>query len=185
MMQSLLAERFKLSVHRESKEQPVYKLIVSKNGPTLQKSTEETNAPVSDASGDDTDARLNISQGNANMDQNGNIHSTGGPYGPIRSGIKDGALQMELLKVTMPQLADFLAAQVDRPVINMTDLEGSYRIVWEIPGASGRVDNATGAIAIQEMLSSGLKKIGLKLEDGKGPVDTIIVDRLEKTPTEN
>ena len=39
MRQALLADRFKLSFHRETKEMPVYELVVAKNGPKLQTST--------------------------------------------------------------------------------------------------------------------------------------------------
>jgi uncharacterized protein (TIGR03435 family) len=44
MMRTLLAERFKLAVHTETKELPVYTLVVAKNGPKLEKGTDLTRA---------------------------------------------------------------------------------------------------------------------------------------------
>jgi len=49
MLQALLAERFKLTVHRESKEHAVYALVVGKNGPKLKESLPDADAPASGA----------------------------------------------------------------------------------------------------------------------------------------
>lgn len=46
MLQTLLAERFKLTLHRETREQPIYALVVAKAGPKLQESSEESPTPV-------------------------------------------------------------------------------------------------------------------------------------------
>src|SRR5436305_2075328 len=43
MLQTLLAERFRLAVHREAKDMPVYALVVAKNGPKLKEATEQQN----------------------------------------------------------------------------------------------------------------------------------------------
>jgi len=45
MLRTLLADRFKLAVHQESKEKPVYRLVVSKQGPKLEKSTADSASP--------------------------------------------------------------------------------------------------------------------------------------------
>jgi uncharacterized protein (TIGR03435 family) len=51
--------------------------------------------------------------------------------------------------------------------------------------AAGADPNADLSAAIQNAWQSALQKVGLHLEPRKGPVETLIVDRLEKTPTEN
>src|ERR1035441_9283141 len=58
MLQALLAERFKLSVHRESKEHAVYALVVGKNGPKLKESAPDADAP---AANDDVNPQVRLS----------------------------------------------------------------------------------------------------------------------------
>jgi uncharacterized protein (TIGR03435 family) len=136
MLQTLLAERFKLAIHRETKERTVYELVVGKNGPRLH----EVEA--------------------------GGQHSSGGR----------GFLSAQ--RMSMSQLADSLSRTVSLPVLNMTGIEGVFDI--ELKWAPEE-DNANGPsifTAVQEQL-------GLKLEQRKGPMEFIIVDRAERIPTEN
>jgi uncharacterized protein (TIGR03435 family) len=113
---------------------------------------------------------------------------------------------MDMLKITMPGLADLLTPHEDRPVVDMTNLTGAYRFTFEIvpptpsgdggrkggppaDGGGGRDGGGPGADAPRDVfgdaLFQALEKAGLKLEKSKAPVATIIVDHLEKTPTEN
>jgi uncharacterized protein (TIGR03435 family) len=195
MLQALLVERFKLSIHRENKEQPVYALVVGKNGPKLKEASAEADAPVAAPPGS---RELYTPQGEAHIDANGNPFITAGPYGPIRGGRgPDGGMRMDLLKVTMPAFAEVVQPHEDRPVVDMTELKGSYEvpIVMEPPPPAeggSRKDGSgppSGAAPppdiFGEAISKAIERAGLKLEPRKAPVETIVVDHLEKTPTEN
>lgn len=143
MLQSLLAGRFKLTIHRETKELPIYSLVVAKGGPKFK--------AVDSASGITT---------NSNRTR---WHVTA--------------------KVSMTGLAEFLTDEAGRPVIDNTGLKGAYDLTldWAVDDSPTVNDSTTGPslfTAVQEQL-------GLKLESAKGPVETIVVDSAERTPTEN
>lgn len=175
MLQALLAERFKLSIHRENKEQPVYALVVGKNGPKLKQSAADADALLPNTPGG---RGLYTPQGEARIDANGDLVVTGGPFGPMRGD--------RLLKVSMKGLAELLSGQhLDRPVIDMTGLKGDYQIAWEgpaplPPGSVGFVPFDLG-----EAIIAATEKAGLKLEKSKAPIEMIVVDHLEKMPSEN
>lgn len=198
MLQSLLVERFHLASHRETREQPVYALTVDKNGPMLN----EAEAATADVPGDRT---LNSPQGpiEAKEIDNG-LMVTRGPWGPMRMLLTrsgENRPEMELLRVTMPLFADALTQFMDRPVIDRTGLKGSYRIVLfqqdmhsfvaakyaavrpppPTDGPGNAASDPTGGSTIFKTM----EKLGLKLERTKAPVEILVVDRLEKTPTEN
>jgi uncharacterized protein (TIGR03435 family) len=142
MLQSLLADRFKMTVHRESKTLSAYALVVGKNGPQLQK------AEAGEGS---------------HMNNDGN----------------NGKSKLTGQRVSMPRLADFLSRQLDRPVIDMTELPGVFDLKLE--WADERQATAEGPslfTALQEQL-------GLKLEARKLPVEILVVDHVAKVPTEN
>jgi uncharacterized protein (TIGR03435 family) len=87
--------------------------------------------------------------------------------------------------ISMGAFADFLARRrrdlpVDLPVLDMTGIQGFYNLTLDwVPDAAG--DNPSGAtlpVALQEQL-------GLKLQMGKAPIEILVVDKAERTPTEN
>ena len=188
MLQALLADRFKLTIHREKKEQPVYALVVGKSGPKLQPAAADADAPLPNTPGG---RGLYTQDGEAYVDANGNASVVGGPLGPMRAGRgADGGMKMDLLKITMPALAELLRPHEDHPVIDMTNLPGTYRFTFEVvpPAASGDGGGSGGDPPhdiFADALFQALDKAGLKLEKSRAPVATVIVDRLEKTPTEN
>jgi uncharacterized protein (TIGR03435 family) len=78
----------------------------------------------------------------------------------------------------MAGLADFLAREMDRPVIDKTKLDGDFDLKLE--WSPEQVSDSSGPslfTALQEQL-------GLRLESGKGPVEMIVIDSIEK-PSEN
>jgi uncharacterized protein (TIGR03435 family) len=206
MLQALLAERFKLSIHPDSKEQPVYALVVGKNGSKLRESTAEADAPVPETPGS---RPLYTPQGDARMLENGGFVVTGGAYGPMRGGRgPNGGMKIEFLKLTMPGLAEVLAPHVDRPVVDMTNLKGGYYFASENQPPSGGggsrgggarkggppegghvggdgADSGPPPDPFGEALFTAIENAGLKLEARKAPVEMIVVDHLAKTPTEN
>jgi uncharacterized protein (TIGR03435 family) len=143
MLQTLLSERFKMAVHRENKELPVYDLTIAKNGPKLKK-----------------------------------IDSESG----ITSNSNRTRWHLDA-KVNMRAFAEFLSERVGRPVRDRTGLNGSFAITldWAVDDAPGANENEAGPslfTALQEQL-------GLKLDSTKGPVETIVVDHADRSPSDN
>jgi uncharacterized protein (TIGR03435 family) len=185
MMQALLADRFKLTIHRESKEFSVYALIVGKGGAKIKESPLDP----------DTDE----GPGKANVD----VNVTGGDRGATVSLGKGASVAFEAQrlvakKVTMGYLADSLARFVDRPVVDMTDLKGTYDLTLAYnlddvralilssapPGTPlppRQADVGDTAVSLMDSLQA----LGLKLEARKAPLDMLVIDHIEKTPTAN
>ncbi len=143
MLQALLAERFKLTLHRETKELPMYVLVVAKNGPKFKTTESET--------------------GISSNSSRTHWHVTA--------------------KGTMRRFAEFLSEEAGRPVVDQTGLSGSYELTldWTPDDAPAANDSAAGPslfTALQEQL-------GLKLDATKGPVEILVIDRANRTPTEN
>jgi uncharacterized protein (TIGR03435 family) len=200
MLQGLLAERFKLAVHHETKVLPVYALSVGKGGPKL-KEVDPAAASVA-------------------------LAGRGGPFGPgappppppppgatgkpVPAGMTRMMIGMNNRRLegsmTVQRLCDNLSNWLDRPVLDQTELKGTYafdlswtpdqndRVAGQLaaaiavagqapppPGAAP--DNASDpGLSLAQALQANY---GLKLEARKNPADVIAIDRAEKVPTEN
>jgi uncharacterized protein (TIGR03435 family) len=163
MLQSLLEDRFKLALHRETKVLPIYALVVGKNGSKLHQ----------------TDAE-------------GGLRMSMGPKGLRLTG-----------KASIPMLADALSRFTDRPVLDMTELKGSFDVDMEWtsegrpggffgPGGGGRPPEGEGErreakenADAPSIFTAVQEKLGLRLEGRKSPVEILIVDHAERVPSEN
>jgi uncharacterized protein (TIGR03435 family) len=167
-LQTLLQDRFKLAVHRETKELPIYELVVAKGGFKLQ--------PVKEGSCVPFDAEKFRAPGSNPMDFCG--------YGGFGRGF------FEASTGSMADLAYQLPMVVGRTIVDKTGIKGVFRIHLSFqfvppatpPDAAGNptpADDAGTSIftALQEQL-------GLKLESSKGPVEVLVIDHVEK-PSEN
>jgi len=248
MLQALLADRFKLVVHRDSKELPVYALVVGKGGLKMKASVPEPGAPADAPAGAPTVGGFGFfpppggpppggGPGGDGRGRGGFGDGPGGPgrgpgdgpggpgggamafaspqYGTIKiSGSpQEGRIHLEASKVSMAGFADLLTGMTDRPVIDMTGLTGNYQVAIDASpeeliggiartqglafgpgGPGGPGGRGGGPIQAQAdtasdpsgaVVSASVEKLGLKLEPRKSPVETIVVDHLEKTPTDN
>jgi uncharacterized protein (TIGR03435 family) len=109
--------------------------------------------------------------------------------------------RLEAKKLTMERFVDILARFMDRPVVDMTGLTGSYDFVLNVspedytamlirsaiaagvvlpPQALRALDVASG-----DSLSGAFQKLGLSLTPRKAPLDVVVVDNMQKTPTNN
>jgi uncharacterized protein (TIGR03435 family) len=149
MLQTLLAERFKLAVHSETREQRVYFLVVGKNGPKLK----ESQKPA---------------------DESSNVQQVRGDRMPV------SIFRNRIVGHDMPmrQLASVLASRAEYQVVDRTGLAGSFDIDLKWTPEDNDGTGASLFTAIQEQL-------GLRLEPGKGPVETLVVEHAERTPTQN
>ncbi|HKF67308.1 MAG TPA: TIGR03435 family protein [Vicinamibacterales bacterium] len=213
MLQALLAERFKLTYHREMKDQSVYALIVAKGGPKLVESPPDqpagdAGAPPSAGPGPSGLIGRGGPPVPLNANGRGNFTIAGGGTGPVRVSMADGALHIEADKLSMTQLSDTLARLLDRPVVDQTALKGNYKVVLELaladmmnavraagvnlpPGAFGAGPAAPGGAPTAPDPSGGstvfrsVEQLGLKLDSRKMAIEQIIIDHLERTPTED
>jgi len=185
MLQALLADRFQLKAHRDMKEFPVYVLEAASTGLKI--------SPV-DPEGDGIQGRpLNIAAGG----NNGGAAISFGQGSSITLGEKS----FEAKKLSMATLADMLTRFLDRPVVDKTNIKGAFDLSLELtpedrlamlirsavsagvvlpPQALAVLDTASG-----DSLSNSLKKVGLTLEGKRLPLDVLIVDQIQKTPSDN
>ena len=171
MIQSLLEDRFKLTFHKETKEMPVYALVVGKNG-----------------------LKMTPSKGNADFGDDAARRPMPGPgRGRGGQGIRMTRGEINGQNVTVEMLTDQLSRIVGRSVIDQTGLKGSYdftlKYMPESAAPLGRGPESGDAAAstdsqMPSIFAAVQEQLGLKLEGQKGPVDIYIVDRLEK-PSEN
>ena len=165
MLQALLAERFSLKVHRETKDEPVYFLVIGKNGSRLQ------NAKIGDAStppnADGTPARDRVEL-------------------QIVPG-SEGGQKIRFSLTPIKSLGDWLTRQLSRPVLDKTGLTGTYdfTLEWTPDAASAPVLDAPNAVTLPGIPGSSIfsaleQQLGLKLESGKGPIEILVIDHVEK-----
>jgi uncharacterized protein (TIGR03435 family) len=180
MLRDLLADRFKLALHREKRELPVYALVVDKKGLKLKGAAVNADAPVPDTPGSTT---LDTPQGEARFSNEGYAIASG-PYGPMRAyADRNGTIHTDLLKVTMQALVELL--HQDRPVIDMTNLKGYYQFSME--RLSARAASAAGEpmLTPDEVARQALARVGLRLDPSTAPLEVVVIDHLEKSPSEN
>jgi uncharacterized protein (TIGR03435 family) len=179
MIQSLLAERFKLVLHRDKKEFPVYALVVAKNGPKLKES------PPDSSPGANTTVDVNVTAG-----RGGGVIDMGNG-----STIGYGRDRLEAKKVTLSALAVAVERLLDRPVVDMTGIAGTYDFSLEYSwdelrslvrtSSGGATELPANPDAPGNSIFTSLAAFGLKLEPRKAPIEVLVVDRIERTPTEN
>jgi len=202
MLQNLLAERFKLAVHRENKELPMYALVVAKGGPKMKESV----AVQPPKDGED---------GGPPLPSRPQMGPDGFPALPELAGrpgifniMMNGRARMIAHQQTMQDLAGQLTNQLNRPVKDETGLKAKYDFVVTFepepmggrmgmlpppppppPAAAGEGRGGAPAATADEPLpniyAAVQSQLGLKLEPKKGPVELIVIDHAEKTPTEN
>jgi uncharacterized protein (TIGR03435 family) len=215
LLQSLLAERFNLKFHRETKDLPIYALVVGKGGHKLHLSDIQPDAQT-DAQPPDPSKPVqagggagggSVSVGPGGKVVNGAGGGAGGavsvgPGGkvvdreaPARSGsmMRMGRGQLSAQMTPVAGIAAALAQQLGRPVIDKTELKGSYDfdLKWTPdetqrgPGLGGMAPPATESPLPADSSSPSIftavqEQLGLKLESSKGPVETLVIDHIEK-----
>jgi uncharacterized protein (TIGR03435 family) len=171
MVQSLLADRFRLGVHREIKNLPTYELVAAKGGPKLRKARDGicNSGPLAAGS------RIDLMQSVA-CDETASVY---GPEGYLLWG----------KSVSASALADALSDIADRPVTDRTGLNGLFEITlqWKPDGyIFTRNENERGetrspvAEAPNSIYAALQEQLGLKLESAKGPVEILVIDHAEK-----
>ena len=184
----------------------MYALVVGKNGAKLKESAPDADVPAGGgaptaAGGADPQVRV------SGRGENTQISVSGGQGGTARMSMgPGGVMHLEAGKMTLASLADMLSRFVDRPVVDLTDLKGTYQVALDLstedlrnaarvagvvaPGldAGGGAARPPGDAASDPgglAIFGAAQQLGLKLEARKTAIDLVVIDHLEKTPTEN
>ena len=159
MMQKLLADRFHLAVHKEEKVMKVYAMVVAKGG-----------------------AKLKPGQSTGNLVCD-------------RSITDDNMYHRQCHGLTMGELAQLLPSFAPRffegrPVVDFTDLKGAwdFRLDWTpLTGGLAGLDAPAGTEfdTGTTIFSTLEKNLGLKLEKRDQPMPILVIDKIDRVPTEN
>ena len=188
MLQSLLAERFKLAYHYEKKEMQVYDLVVGKGGVKMKESPPEPPPAADGAPSAPPPPPGRMTTG-----------PDGLPVFPTRRNMasmymgRDGVRRITVTDATMERVVSTLSSQLGQPVTDSTGLKGTYDFTLTFAADTAALSTSTpdgaapGATEIDAppILVAVQEQLGLKLEAKKGPVDVLVIDHAEKMPTEN
>jgi uncharacterized protein (TIGR03435 family) len=161
MLQALLVDRFGLAVHRDQRQMSVYALVTRTGASGLTPST-----------GPDL-TEWDRAAHNAKAEIRGN-----------------GMVRRNYVQMQMDDLVRLLTPPVGRPVMDSTRLAGRYDFSMEITQEDyrrGNRDSQTGG-AVEPTGTSwfgAVRRLGLDLVERRDAVDVVVVDRMNKTPTEN
>jgi uncharacterized protein (TIGR03435 family) len=209
MMQRLLAERFKLTLHHESKPMAVYTLSVAKTGAKLQEIDPNNPPPLPPPPPGSPPPPPPPPPGPGSSPG-----GSGPPRGPGLRIMMGMNMRHLAGNATIARLCDLLSNLTDRPVIDLTDLKGTYTfdLSWtpdeteKMAGGFGRAMAMSGVPAGaaaasgpaapppptesstdpgQTLVQALQTNYGLKLEAKRNPADILVIDHAEKVPTEN
>jgi len=172
MLGNLLRDRFHLKFHMDSKVLPVYALRVAKNGPKFKET-----APQAD--------------GAAVSSRPGGADAQGFPVlPPGRKGIvmlpHPGEMFMTAQDVPMADFARMIEQQAGRPVIDETGLTGHYDFKIHFEYIMGRGGAAAAASEPAPIIFTAVQEqLGLKLDSSTSSFPQLIVDSIDRDPTEN
>ncbi len=208
MLQNLLAERFKLEIHRETKELPVFELVVGKGGPKFKESADQSETVPGAAPPPPPPPGGPIMVGRDGVPQ--------GLAGRTMMMMSPGRARLTAYKENMGWLAARLSSSAGRPVLDATGLTKKYDFTLDFapegggmgpgmvgmgpgggggggvfiaqgpgPGGGGPADRPADVESAPTLATALQEQLGLKLEAKKGPVSIVVVDKIEKVPTEN
>jgi len=192
MLQNLLAERFHLALHHETREFQVYSLLVAKGGPKMKPSSPDADAGTPPAGNDRLDSKgFPVLQPGARVVT---VTGMGAFYPFVRSTHKE----------TMPEFAEHLGAWINMSngdgivrgsppaphVFDKTGLTGEFVFTLEFAGSAfpassppepGIPNDGSGPTLFVVLE----KQLGLRLEKGKAGLDVLVIDHVDRVPTEN
>jgi uncharacterized protein (TIGR03435 family) len=176
MLQKVLADRFKLAVHHDRRVQQVYLLTVAKGGSKLKESTADIDPATQGCNGRPGRYRCRAS---------------------TLALLSGNLTAMSRMYAAMPPTADSDGVEtrnIDLPVVDQTGLTGVYDIdlQWVPPAGTGNGRGGRGGnlpppdpdIKATSIFGA-FEALGLKLRPGKHSFDILVVDHVERTPSEN
>jgi uncharacterized protein (TIGR03435 family) len=167
MLETMLADRFKLAIHRENRVVPVYELTAGRKGTKLHRYDGATLAEI--------------------QKKHPGAHMLGSGVPIVATGPNPG--QQWFFGVTMSQLGTLLSNLAGRPVLDKTGLTAKYDVTYQMELLPPAREDGTRAPVPPDFFSSQISTIvrdqlGLKLKAGNAPVEMLVIDHVEK-PSEN
>jgi uncharacterized protein (TIGR03435 family) len=204
MLQKLLVDRFKMEVRREEKDFPSYTLVVAKGGPKLKEEAAEQ-PKSAEATTDGASQGPVIGLGGGGMGRPGRSgppakDKDGFPIvskGDFSSTSSNGETKLAVDTQPIDKLAQFLSRFLGQEVVDKTGLTGKYSFHLAFSGEHAPIpglgrpamppqssDTASDP-AGPNVFKALQDQLGLKLETGKVRMESLVVEKAEKTPIEN
>lgn len=170
-MRTLLADRFQLKIHKETREMDIYALVVDrpgKPGPALKPSADECAA-----------------RPGGPRPEPGAPQPQGPPRradgSPIFCGFQQAPGVMRFNGFALSMFAQGISGRVGRQVVDRTGLTGewSFELKYSLPPAPG-TDPAPPDPNAPDLFTAVREQLGLKFEATKGPVEVWVVDSIER-----
>ena len=185
MFQALLEDRFKLKIHRETREIPVYELTVARSGFKLQPLKEGSCTPFDQLPGPSP----------ADLSAKSFAEAFSKACGVTRYGkAAGGMIAAEFRGMSLDEVSRELTRRLDRPVINKTGFTGLFDLHVEFspdPATPGLLGPYAPGIALPDDPPGGpsiftalQEQLGLKLQPAEGPGTFLVVDSVER-PSDN
>jgi uncharacterized protein (TIGR03435 family) len=161
MLRALLVDRVKLTTHSETRDLPVYFLVIAKNGSKLQQA------------------------------KPGDTYADGfkGPGSPMGQGVSSStnrfSTSIKAQGMPIASLLPLLGRPLARPVLDKTGLTGNFDFTLKFAIARPAPDETLNGGPVPDsdlpfLLEAIQQQLGLKLEPGKGPVEVIVIDHIER-----
>lgn len=188
MLQSLLADRFKLVVHKETREMQIYALVLARDdgrlGPRLKRTTVDCTAIKAERRAAPGQGSPAVPAGPPRLDEPP-VCSTRmmGRPDPNGGGI---SLWLGAGGTTMSSLAQLVTSYAGRIVVDKTGLAGDFDLVLQFAPTGGLSTNPGGnavPVAVEEspsLFTALQEQLGLELESQRGPVEYLVIDSVEQ-----
>jgi uncharacterized protein (TIGR03435 family) len=167
LARALLAERFKLVAHRESRELPIFALVLAHRdgrlGPELHPATVDCRGPASSASAERA-RQLGLTSQAAS-----------------RCGMRIGFGRIQLGGMPLSEFARAISNQLPRVVVDQTGLSGDWDVDLTFTPEVDRPSSARPIADLATSLPRALyEQLGVRLEPTQGLVDVLMIDRVER-----
>jgi uncharacterized protein (TIGR03435 family) len=196
MIQALLADRFKVALHRSTTEQSAFALVVAKGGLKLKESPPDPAVPATDSASPaegGPEVRANVTSNTKGVVTSNSIN------GNMQMIPSQTGMRIEMTKMTAAGIIETLGRFVDRPIVDLTDLKGKYDLTLEVgledmmnlARAAGMnvqgppTDTSRATEPGSSSIFVAIQQYGLKLEPRKAPVELLVIDHVERNPTDN
>jgi len=201
MLQRLLIERFGLVARREMRTMDAYRLVVGKEGLRMREVepvndldkliprdpgfTSPAAVALADTVADTPDGAVRTVMGNM-----GRTTVTARTMYTLRVNAERRTQTLDAARMSMAELAAVLANNMDQPVADRTGLSGLYEFKVDLPL------DATTVVRLRDVglplkdppglsESRAVEALGLRLERSRGPINVLVIDKLNRTPIEN